>query len=134
MSCRNCKTEPVYKYALCHNCYSYRNNQDCEMKDSKFCKICHYRFECLDGNLRHRIARSEVKIECGKHMIVEGIEYSRVKQGCVNCGNLGFQGDNYFCIANSSRGNKDKVKDLTKDQSDCEFWKFREQGDSLWEK
>lgn len=125
MNCRECKTEPVWKFGLCHNCYSYRHNQDCEMRDSRFCEVCHYRFACLDGNKNHRYERSKAldTISPGESVTVEGIEYMKPKRACVNCGYLDFRVGEPYCHANAQRMSMD---DLVIDQSDCWFWSFRE--------
>ena len=86
------------------------------------------RIDYLDRNPDHRVRRAEaLKGKApGETVIVDGIEYFRVKQACINCDNLDWDDSEPFCIANSSKYNRARVKDLEKDQGDCDMWCFRE--------
>jgi len=97
-----------------------------ETDEPEYCRPC--LFKWLNGNWEHRVKRSEAMngLKPGESVVVDTIEYTRPKQACINCAHLDFNDKVAYCVANSSRGSRDKVKDLTKDQTDCDIWKFRE--------
>lgn len=78
----------------------------------------------LDRDADHRYRRSlEItKLNPGESCLVDGIEYFKPKQACVNCKNLTFRNDLPFCIVNHTKININKIDTP---RNDCEFWDFR---------
>ncbi len=86
------------------------------------------REDYLQHNREHRIKRAEAldgKMP-GEVVIVDGIEYWKVKQSCVNCTHLYFSGSQPKC-----RAWQKKITSIESDMTDCEFWKFRD-GEIEW--
>ena len=120
----NCESQDCVDHKYEDKASDFFNN--CPHRNKEMCPGCDYVIECMDNNLEHRIKRGEYKAKPGETYVIDGVEYHKPKQACVNCDNLGFHDGSFFCTSNSGRGNKEKVNDLTKDQSKCDFWRFKE--------
>lgn len=79
------------------------------------------KIDYLDRNQEHRIKRSDAlfKAKPGEKVMVDGIEYSRPKQACVNCSKLGWRKSEHWCEAFHKR-----IKDIVVNMNDCQWWDF----------